>query len=202
MLLSASTVCYCWIVFHCMDVPVYSSIPQLQCIWVFSKKGKLWINLLWTWESWFLWEHMFFFLLGRQLRMGLLDHMMNAAAAKSPQSCLTLCNPIDGSPPGSAIPGILQARILKWVAIPFSRGSSQLRDQTQVSCIAGRFSTVWATREAFKLHFPFLPKSRTVFLLWSCGSLEVYSLERVKQGLWTRWVQEEASGSVEVRDTL
>ena len=43
-----------------------------------------------------------------------------AAAAKSLQSCLTLCNPIDGSPPGSPIPGILQARILEWVAIFFS----------------------------------------------------------------------------------
>ena len=43
--------------------------------------------------------------------------------------------------------GILQARILEWAAFPFSRGSSQPRDQTQVSCIAGRFSTSWATRE-------------------------------------------------------
>ena len=44
-----------------------------------------------------------------------------AAAAKSLQSCLTLCNPIDGSPPGSPVPGILQARTLEWVAISFSR---------------------------------------------------------------------------------
>ena len=43
-----------------------------------------------------------------------------AAAAKSLQSCLTLCDPIDGSPPGSPIPGIFQARILEWVAISFS----------------------------------------------------------------------------------
>ena len=43
-----------------------------------------------------------------------------AAAAKSFQSCLTLCDPIDGSPPGSTIPGILQARTLEWVAISFS----------------------------------------------------------------------------------
>ena len=43
-----------------------------------------------------------------------------AAAAKSPQSCLTLCDPIDGSPPGSPIPGILQARTLEWVAISLS----------------------------------------------------------------------------------
>ena len=46
--------------------------------------------------------------------------MTAAAAAKSLQSCLTLCDPIDGSPPGSSIPGILQARILEWVAISFS----------------------------------------------------------------------------------
>ena len=44
-----------------------------------------------------------------------------AAAAKSLQSCPTLCNPMDGSPPGSAIPGILQARTLEWVAISFSK---------------------------------------------------------------------------------
>ena len=44
-----------------------------------------------------------------------------AAAANSLQSCWTLCNPIDGSPPGSSVPGILQARILEWVAISFSR---------------------------------------------------------------------------------
>ena len=43
-----------------------------------------------------------------------------AAAAKSLQSCLTLCDPIDGSPPGSTVPGILQARTLEWVAISFS----------------------------------------------------------------------------------
>ena len=46
--------------------------------------------------------------------------MVRAAAAKSPQSCLTLCDPIDGSPPGSPVPGILQARTLEWVAISFS----------------------------------------------------------------------------------
>ena len=53
--------------------------------------------------------------------------------------------PMDCSPPGSSVHGILQARILEWVAISFSRGSSQHRDQTWVSCIAGRFFTIWAT---------------------------------------------------------
>ena len=52
--------------------------------------------------------------------MSLLLNMLSAAAAKLLQSCLTLCDPIDGSPPGSRIPGILQARILEWVAISFS----------------------------------------------------------------------------------
>ena len=52
---------------------------------------------------------------------------------------------MDCSLPGSSVHGILQARILEWIANPFSRGSSWLRDHTQVSCIAGRFFTIWAT---------------------------------------------------------
>ena len=65
------------------------------------------------------------------------------------QSCPTLCNPKDHSPPGSSIhERVLQTRILEWVAIPFSRGSSPPSDVTQVSCIAGRFFTSWVTREA------------------------------------------------------
>ena len=62
------------------------------------------------------------------------------------QSCSTLCDLMGYSPSDSAAHGILQARILEWVAIPFSRGCSPLRDQTHVSCIAGRFFTVWASR--------------------------------------------------------
>ena len=58
------------------------------------------------------------------------------------QSCLNLCNPMDCSPPDSSVPGILQARILEWVAIPFSQGYSQPRDRAQVSHTAGRFVTI------------------------------------------------------------
>ena len=64
--------------------------------------------------------------------------------AKSLQSCPTLCDPMDCSPPGSVVHGILQARTLEWVALPSSRGSSQPRDGTHVSCgswLAGRFFT-------------------------------------------------------------
>ena len=63
-------------------------------------------------------------------------------------SCPTLCDPMDCGPPGSFVHGILQARTLEQVAIPFSRGSFQPRDWTWVSCVASRFFTIWATREA------------------------------------------------------
>ena len=63
------------------------------------------------------------------------------------QSCPTLCDPMDSSQPSSSIYGIFQARVLEQVAISFSRGSSQPRDRTRVSCIVGRRFTVWATRE-------------------------------------------------------
>ena len=68
------------------------------------------------------------------------------------QACLTLCDSMDCRPPGSSVHGILQATILRWVASPFSRGSSWPRDRTWVSCIADRFFTVWATREAHVTH--------------------------------------------------
>ena len=71
------------------------------------------------------------------------------------QSCPTLYDPMDCSPPGASVHGILQARILEGVAIPLSRGFSWPRDRTQVSCIAGRFFTVWATREALVLLIDF-----------------------------------------------
>jgi len=64
------------------------------------------------------------------------------------QSCPTLCDPVDCSSSGLSVHGILQARILEWVAIPFPRGSSRPRNQTHVSCIAGKFFTIWAIREA------------------------------------------------------
>ena len=64
------------------------------------------------------------------------------------QSYPTLCDPTDCSLQGSSLHGILQARILEWVVISFSRESSWLRDRTQASCIEGRCFNLWATREA------------------------------------------------------
>ena len=63
------------------------------------------------------------------------------------QLCPTLFDPMDSSRPGSSVHGIFQATVLEWIAISFSRGSSQPRDQTRVSCIVDRSFTVWATRE-------------------------------------------------------
>jgi len=68
------------------------------------------------------------------------------------QSCPTLCDPMGCSPPGSSVHGILQVRILEWAAIPFCRASSQSRDQTQVSCIAGRFFTICGEGNVYLLH--------------------------------------------------
>ena len=110
------------------------------------------------------------------------------------QSCRTLCDPM-----GYTVHEILQTRILEWVAFPFSRGSSQPRDQTQVSHMAGGFFTSWATREthgrridtcipmAESLYCP--PETITVLLL--AMKVKVKSLSRVQlfrpRGLYSPW---------------
>ena len=78
-------------------------------------------------------------------------------------ACVLRCvllfwNPMDCSPPGSSVSGILQARILEWVVIPFSRGSSLPKDQSQVSHTAVRFFTIWATKEGHILLYLNLKK--------------------------------------------
>ena len=77
------------------------------------------------------------------------------------QSCRTLCNSVDCSLPGFSVHGILQARILEWVTISFSRGSSRPRDRTQVSHIGGRHFNLWATREDY---------------INSCSSIRLYTI--------------------------
>ena len=103
--------------------------------------------------------------------------------------CLTLCNPMDCSPPGSSVHAILQARILEWVAMHSSRESSWPRDQIQVPCIAGRFFTIWATswihhfahvrvypqaiyRSSFTKPFVILMETLKTGILWNCLSSE------------------------------
>ena len=107
----------------------------------------------------------------------------------SAQSCLTLCNPIDCSLPGSSVLGISQARILEWVALSFSRGSSQCRDQNRISCISciGRQVLYHgATREArhimcnhqkISVHFSSVQSLSCVWLFatpWTSARLPVH----------------------------
>ena len=68
------------------------------------------------------------------------------------QSCPTLCNPMDCSPPDFSVLGIFQARILEWVAISFSRGFSRLRDQTHIFCFAGGFYTIERPGKPVNIH--------------------------------------------------
>ena len=91
----------------------------------------------------------------------------------SSQSCPTLCDLMYRSLPGSSVYGILQARILEWVVIPFFRGSSQPRDWTQVSYITGRFFTIWVINMILsKLNDPFF------WNLWSVlKSIQYISLQ-------------------------
>ena len=92
-----------------------------------------------------------------------------------PCKCTCICDPMDCSPPGFSVHGVL----LEWVAISFSRGSSWPKDRTQVSCIAGRRFTLWATREAHThnlyVFFLFLIFIFTLFystiLYWFCHTL-------------------------------
>ena len=91
------------------------------------------------------------------------------AVGTSPSSLMCVCvlsqfsrvRPMDCSPSESSVRGILQAKILVWIAMPSSRGSSWPRDEAHVSCVAGRFFYCWATREAYTLKW--FPKPFTIY---------------------------------------
>ena len=97
------------------------------------------------------------------------------------QSCSTLCDPVDCSPPGSSIHGILQARILELVAISFSKGSSWPRDRTQVSRIAGRRFNLWATRDQADLMDTCNTRTERMWfsLTWAYWEVTVYKIDFV-----------------------
>ena len=83
------------------------------------------------------------------------------------QSCLTLCDPMECSLQGSSFHGIFQARILEWVAISCSRGSSPPRDWTHISCIAGRLFIVWATISVVIVCLLYHPSLNCPFKCWA-----------------------------------
>ena len=112
-------------------------------IWVQGKVVPL--------KKWFSFEH--------TQRLVTENWIKRASENEVAQSCPTLCDLVDCSQSGSSVHGILQARILEWVAISFSRGSSRPRDQTQVFRIAGRGFNLWATREALNGQKPLIYKT-------------------------------------------
>ena len=88
------------------------------------------------------------------------ERLVNEKKLLVAKSCPIPCDPMDCSLPGSSVHGISQARILEWVAMPSSKWSSWPRDQTRVSCTAGRFLTIWATSETPKKVWWFLKSSQ------------------------------------------
>ena len=76
-------------------------------------------------------------------------HLVRKKESEGTQSCPTICDPMDCSLPCFSVHGIFQARVLEWVAISFSRGSSRPRDWTQISRIVCRWFTIYATREVW-----------------------------------------------------
>ena len=125
----------CRLVLPCLDC-MGPPLPQPLCPSREESLGTLWKECgLWNQTEWIGVLAFFFF--------SLLVIMWSEV--KVIQLCLTLWDAIDCSAPGSSLHGILQARVLECVAIPFSRGSSQPRDWTQVSHTAGWFFTCWAT---------------------------------------------------------
>ena len=119
-------------------------------------KSRTWLSN-WTELNHFL--YIIIFLQDMILRKG------KESESEVAQLCLTLCDPMDCSLPGSSIHGILQARILEWVAISFSSGSSWPRDRTQVSRIAGRCFNLWATMAQMVKHHPAMQEIQ----VWSLG---------------------------------
>ena len=109
----------------------------------------LWILLIfWKngfWSHWYLFIDLFQSLISNLI--SIICFILLCCYCLIDKKCPYFCDPMDYSLPGSSIHGISQARILEWVAISFSRGSSWPRDWTQVSCIASRLLTIWANRE-------------------------------------------------------
>ena len=120
------------------------------------------------------------------------------------QSCPTLCNPLDCSPPGSSVHGISQTRRLEWVAISFSRGSFLLRDWTHVSCIGRWILNQWATWEA-QTHSYIIPCQFTNIISGSFLNYVIRSKQKYKPTyhLWNiRERHRHKMKEVWIRDTL
>ena len=128
------------------------------------------------------------------------------------QRCPTICYPLEYSLPGASVHGILQAKILEWFVIPFSRGSSRPRGQTHVSCIGRWILYYWATREAhiiiiiLPINGKYVFKSAYILFLWGLlprfDSLGTEAIRKHSCGLSLGMLQNTSSGAILVPDTL
>ena len=115
---------------------------------------RLWNDEAGSWTHIWLQSHVFttrLFICKAYTIISLCYNLDKGCGYVCAQSCLTLCDPMDCSLSGSSVHGIFAGKNTEWVAMPFSRGSSQHRDQSHVSCvfcIAGGFLTHWGIREA------------------------------------------------------
>ena len=130
--------------------PAYSAFvgaPSFYCSQiVFHNYGSFCTGLARTFISSVMQNFLYFYIFCIFTRLhSSLGYMLDVKV-KVARSCPTLCDPVE-----YIVHGILQVRILEWVAFPFSRGSSWPRNQTRISCIAGSFLTNWAIREAHML---------------------------------------------------
>ena len=180
-----------------MCVYIHTYIYIYICIVVVQSLSHVWLFITpWTVAcqtslsstiSWSLLRFMSIELMMPSNHCILCGPILLCVCTKSLQSCLTLCDAMDCSPPGSSVHGILQAWILKWVAMPSSRGSSWLRDQTCISCIAGQFFTQWATGETLSSFVCMLNCSVMSNSLWSHG-LPGSSVNEIFQERILEWV--------------
>ena len=163
--------------------------------------------IYWIFHKWGIsWHDSSFF---QKLVLQIFSHkVMISKCCLVAQLCPILCDPMDCSPPGSSVHGIFQARIPEWVAISSSRGSSQLRDRTHVSCIGRCILYHWDTKEAhdslwmsliaYKGSVPLsgehLPRTgldkctEDAFIVWirTCFCLHIYGLIFISQNTSTK----------------
>ena len=122
--------------------PTDCSPPGSSLHGIYQAKVLEWVAITFSRGSFWPWDWTCVSCIVRQI----LNHWATRERkVKKAQSCMTLCDPMDYNLLGRSVHGTLQTRKLEWVTFPFSRGSSWLRDRTQVSHITGGFFTVWAT---------------------------------------------------------
>ena len=137
-----SDICSLWLAANlCQNVYLTASTPFTKVIYNFDLPLCLFGAFSQSYLKCYLWGYCPYFVPKR------IEIYAFVVAVLVAQLCLFVTSRLY-SPLESSVHGILQARIMEWVTSPFSRGSSWPRDWTLVSCIAGRFFTIWATREA------------------------------------------------------